>query len=223
MSLGLVLDVRDVNGDIEALPATGDDAEVVATKSGTPEARATVGVVVKEDGERVRVCVADRREENESFDCESRRSRRANMGDARVDFALRVPHGVRLVATTCNGSVSAASLDRPVELATVNGSIRATGVVPVHARTTNGSIFVSMPSHWDEDVELQTVNGNIELSVPDGSNAELVARAVHGGVLAHLPVTSIDSARETRIVLGRGGHAVSARTVNGTIVLGPGV
>ena len=60
----------------------------------------------------------------------------AGNNDVRVDFDVRVPRGVRLLARTVNGRIMAA-VREPGELSTVNGEVTA--------QTSNGTFSTEFP------------------------------------------------------------------------------
>ena len=66
----------------------------------------------------------------------------------KVDFTVRVPARVHLVATTVNGDVSADRIGGNVHATTVNGDIDVTAAGYVKASTVNGGIEASLGRMW---------------------------------------------------------------------------
>jgi len=121
--------------------------------------------------------------------------------DVRVDFMVRVPAGVRLVANTVNGDIQAEGLRSDVQAGTVNGRLNI---------QTAG--FVSNAA---------TVNGDIELDLPGDLNAEFHATMVNGQVDSDFPivVTGRFNRRNLTGRIGSGGPDLRVSTVNGNVRL----
>ena len=110
--------------------------------------------------------------------------------DVEVDFEVRVPAGVRLVAHTVNGGIQAEGLAGPVEAETVNGAVRLSTSAYASAETVNGSITAALGSaEWTEPLSFNTVNGGIHLTLPAKLDVDLRARTLNGVVDSDFPVT----------------------------------
>ncbi|MGH7717315.1 MAG: DUF4097 family beta strand repeat-containing protein [Gemmatimonadaceae bacterium] len=143
--------------------------------------------------------------------------------DVRVDFAVRVPRGVKVNASTVNGAIEVDGAGADVEVETVNGRIEAASTSgPVRAETVNGSIVARMDSLSGEgDIQLETVNGSITAYVPASFDAILEAETVNGRITSEFPITIMGklSPKHLRGTIGRGGRNVSLETVNGSVQL----
>src|SRR5690606_10756226 len=189
---GKAIEVRGINGDIRAERATGDAVEVTAVKRGRgsdPE-RVTIEVVPHGDG--VTICaVYPSRDAARPNEC------RPGGGNGRVrdtgvvvEFVVRVPEGVRLVAATVNGKIEARDLASDAALTTVNGSISVSTTGLARASTVNGSIDAVLGrADWTGALEFNTVNGSITVELPEGLSAELEAATVNGRISTEFPVT----------------------------------
>ncbi|HLU25112.1 MAG TPA: DUF4097 family beta strand repeat-containing protein [Longimicrobiales bacterium] len=224
LSPGQTLEVRGINGKISAMPAAGDLIEVVAEKSGRRSDPDEVEIRVVEHRGGVTICAVypspPDREPNGCAPGGSRNSTRDN--DVKVDFTVRVPAGIRLVAATVNGNVSAEGLRGDVESTTVNGSIHVTATGLVRARTVNGSIEVELGrTDWQGDLSFETVNGAITVALPGDLHTELRAETLNGSITADFPITISGRIARNRIhgTIGDGGRTLRLRTVNGGIRL----
>ena len=131
LAQGKTLEVRGVNGDVDATLASGSDIEVTAVKRGRDDDPAEVKVEVVEHGDGVTICAVypDRRGRNR---CAPGNGYKMNTedNDVSVHFTVRLPAGVKLDAHTVNGSVEADGLRSDIEVATVNGEVQASTTGP---------------------------------------------------------------------------------------------
>jgi hypothetical protein len=140
-----------------------------------------------------------------------------------VLMRVRVPDGVRTVARSTNGSISAQGLASEVDAATTNGNvnIRTTGEV-VNATTTNGSITASLGRlRGDQPMRFTSTNGSVTVYAPASLSADLEMSTVNGALSSDFPLTMTGSFRRNSIKasLGQGGRALIVRTTNGDVAL----
>lgn len=226
MSSGQTLEIKGVNGDVRAVLADGDEAEVTATKRSRRSDVDEVEIKVIEHADGVTICAVyptprRSRQENECAPGDDGHMNTED-NDVTVTFVVKVPRGVNYVGHTVNGEIRAAGLRSNVEVATVNGSVRISTSGRAIANTVNGSIEASMGSaDWGEDVAFTTVNGEISLDLPSEVNAELRASTVNGDIISDFPVTVRGRFGPRRVsgTLGSGGHELELETVNGSITL----
>jgi hypothetical protein len=227
---GKTLEVRGVNGAIDASAAAGDEIEVLAAKRAHRSDPASVRVEVIEHGEGVTICAvypdADNRRKNE---CRPGGGGHMNTrdNDVNVHFTVRVPRGVAFVPVTVNGEVKATGLDGDVTASTVNGSIRVSTNGRAEAQTVNGSIEATAGrADWTEDAVFKTVNGSITVTLPASAGAELKAETLNGEIETSFPVTNTTTGRLARRrlsgTIGGGGPSLQMSTVNGSIRLRSG-
>lgn len=224
---GKEIEIKGVNGDIRASRATGSAVEVKARKSwkhSNPD-EVTIEVIEHEDG--VTICAKYPAVHGKENVCAPGNQGTMNThdNDVRVDFDVRVPAGVRLVARTVNGAIGAEGLQSPVEARTVNGAVRVSTSVYASAETVNGSIIAAMGSaEWPEPIEFTTVNGAIKLTLPGKLDADFSAETVNGSIETDFPVTVTGHVSRRRIqgTIGKGGRRLELGTVNGDIVLRSG-
>lgn len=219
---GQVLEIRGVNGPVEAVPSSGDRVVVTAEKSARRSDPDEVRVVMVEHDRGMTFCAvyptpSGERENRCASGDDYRSSVRNN--DVSVHFRVEVPAGVRLDIRTVNGDVDARELISDVDARTVNGDVEVTTRGFARARTVNGSITAAMGRWMPQGAEFETVNGSIELDLPDDVDADLDASWVNGGLDSDLPLM-VDGRVGRRSVQGRlgdGGPDLDIKTVNGSI------
>jgi len=229
LAAGKTIEVRGVNGDVDAEPATGNTVEIVAVKRAEDDDPDEVKIEVVESAEGVTVCAVyptPRRARRENR-CAGGDAYQMNVNDndVSVNFKIRVPRGVRLDAHTVNGSIDATGLTADAELNTVNGSINVTTSGIVEAQTVNGRIDARIGrSDWTGTLEFHTVNGGITITAPADLSTDLDASAVNGGIESDFPVTVSGrmDRQNLRGRIGSGGRQLELETVNGGIKIRKG-
>lgn len=219
--------IRNLNGAIIVEHAIGDSVVVTAQKSwrhGDPESVQIVNV--PSDGS-VTVCALWNAATSECGPGGVYRMKggKGGHGDVAVRFIVRLPDGVRLDASTVNGSVTAGGTSGQLTLETVNGSVTVDGAAGgVSAHTVNGSVTATVRDLTDaSELDLKTVNGSIRASVPAEINAQLEASTVNGKVHTDLPIQMVGriNPRSIRATLGSGGLPLRLKTVNGSVTIVP--
>ncbi|UCF41340.1 MAG: DUF4097 family beta strand repeat protein [Gemmatimonadota bacterium] len=226
LATGMAVEVKGINGDIEALPASGNQVEVTAVKREGRRgyAEEVTFEVVEHDG-GITICAMYPSEPGKREN-ECREGGHGHMSvhdnDTEVDFTVRVPAGVDLVARTVNGNVDTGAMGGDVWAFTVNGSIEITAAGYAHANTVNGSIRAHMGrSDWQGDLEFQTVNGSITVELPADLSARVEASTVNGDMQTDFPLTIQGRWGPRRLsgTIGEGGRTLRLSTVNGGISL----
>lgn len=221
---GKTIEVRGVNGDIRAERASGDLVEVTAVKRANRSDPESVTIEVVPHGDGVTICaVYPNRRASRPNECRpGGGSNSVRNNDVTVEFTVRVPAGVRLVAASVNGELEARDLASEAVLSTVNGSVDVSTTGLARASTVNGSIeAVVGRADWTGDLEFTTVNGSITIELPEGLGAELEAQTVNGEISSDFPLTVSGrlSPRRLRGTIGEGGRRLRLTTVNGAIRL----
>ncbi len=221
---GQTLEIKGVNGSIHAEYASGADVQVSARKTAWRSDPSSVRVEVVPYEGGVTICSVYPSDQGRPNECKPGDGGRMNTrnNDTKVDYTVRLPKGVRFVAKTVNGIVSATGLQSDVEAHTVNGKITlaTTGVASAH--TVNGGIEASLGStSWNDQLEFTTVNGSVDLTVPAGLNAEVHASTVNGGLTTDFPLTVSGrwGPKSLNGRIGNGGRNLKLSTVNGGIWL----
>ena len=225
LAAGRVIEIKGINGNVEATPAAGGEVEVVAVKRarhGNPD---DVRIEVVRHGDGVTICaVYPTPEGREPNTCSAGPNDRSNVqnNDTNVNFTVRVPAGVRFTGKTVNGKVDANGLTADVEARTVNGGINVSTTGLARATTVNGSITVVMGrADWSDELEFKTVNGGIDLSVPGSLNAQVQVKTLNGDISTDFPMTVTGTVSKRRLngTVGAGGRDLLLETVNGSVQL----
>jgi hypothetical protein len=222
---GDAIEIKGVNGEIEAEPASGQEVEVRARLSGKRSDPDEVEMVVIEHSGGVTICAlypSTRRDEpNECLPGTEGRNNVKN-NDVKVRFSVRVPSGVNFVGRTVNGGVQALGLGGDVRVGTVNGDVDVSANGLVEASTVNGSITATMGrADWRGVLDFSTVNGSVTIEMPDEVNADVSISTVNGHITSDYPLT-VDgrfSPRHVKGTIGNGGRALVVKTVNGSVQL----
>lgn len=215
-----LLQIKNVNGAIEASGVNGETIEVVAYRSGDDKDQVRIELVNSPEG--VTICAVYPGHGN-TCEAGDRMHQEVHDVHAKVEFTVKVPRNLRFDARTVNGKVRAEELGRFVRATTVNGSVDVSTDAWAQASSVNGGVKVRMGrADWDGTLKISTVNGSIDLEVPAGVNTDVRFSAVNGSLESDLPLTiSSQSGRwgpkklEGRI--GSGGRELNVNTVNGSL------
>ena len=217
------LEIRTLLGTIEAVGSAGDSIRVFAVREG--DGRGDVQVKAIDRGNRITVCAS-----HPSSDADgvvgcgtagpSADGRKQMRSDARVNFRVELPKGIKLIGRAVDGGISVDALQGDVEVSTVNGNvmIRTTGAA--EATTVNGDIDASIGRVASSDNAFKTVNGSVTLLMPSELGALINASSVTGKVNTELPL-QVREAKRSKLsgTLGAGGPEVSVKTVAGDVHL----
>jgi DUF4097 and DUF4098 domain-containing protein YvlB len=222
---GKTLEIHNVNGEIDAEPASGRQIEVVAVKEEGRRGDADeveIRRVDFEDG--VVICAvypAPRGKPENTCEPGGGRMNTQN-NDTEVHFRVRVPAGIRLVAHTVNGGVDARGLRSDVDAASVNGGVTVATSGVAEASSVNGAVDVTMGrADWDGVLKFTTVNGALSVTLPGSLDADVRAQTVNGDMESDFPLTVRGKwgPRKMSGTIGRGGRSLVLETVNGEIAL----
>ena len=227
LAAGRTLEIKGVNGSIQATAGPGDRVEVVATRRGRRNDPEAVRIETVEHAGGITVCAvypsADAAKPNECAPGEGGRMNVRN-NDVNVEFQVKVPAGVKLRARTVNGAVEATGLTADADAETVNGSVKLETTGVARAETVNGSVNVAMGrADWSDDLAFKTVNGSIRVTLPSNAGASVDAEVVNGSIQSDFPVSGGRAAkRRLTGTIGAGGRNLSLETVNGSIHIAQG-
>jgi DUF4097 and DUF4098 domain-containing protein YvlB len=223
---GQTLEIKGVNGSIQAGPASGGDVEIVATRRGRRHDPNEVEIKVVQYGGGVTLCAVYPSVGGRPNECAPGDSGHMSVrnNDVNVDFVVKVPAGVRFTARTVNGAVEAIGLGGDVDAETVNGSIRIDTTGVARGETVNGSVQASMGrADWTSDLAFKTVNGSIRLTLPSSASTTVDAEVVNGSIETDFAVEGGKvSRRRLTGTIGGGGRGLSLETVNGSIHISQG-
>ena len=212
------LEIGNVNGPIQVVPAAGDQVEVTASRrvnaASTEQARAflqAVEMVEETAADRVSVQARVERGEEGGF---------GQRPQLHIEYLVKLPPGLNASFTTENGGVRLENVEGTLTAASTNGGVTSRGISgSLKASTVNGGLQIDM-ARVAGDVEVTTVNGGVRLELPADVSGSLDARAVNGGVSVddRFPLESAE--RERLRVIGRlngGGPRIAAQTTNGGV------
>jgi hypothetical protein len=223
---GDVIEIKGINGSINALLATRNEVVVAAQKDGNLSDPATVDIVVVPHAGGVTICAVYPDVPGQPTNVcapgdQARLTSRDN--DVEVTFTVAVPPDVNFDALTVNGTVTGSNLQSDASAIVVNGGVTITTTELAEAVVVNGNIDVAMgEGNLDRDLEFVTVNGNVTVQAPANTNAVAELTAANGNANSDFALTRID-AGSMQGTLGSGGFDLTLVTVNGnvTLVRGP--
>lgn len=225
LGAGQTIEIKGINGDIQATPSSSGEVEVAAAKTARRSNPADVRIEVVPHAGGVTICAVypsvPGREPNT---CEPGSGGHSNTkdNDTSVHFQVRIPYGVGFLARTVNGEINADSLQGDVDAKTVNGSIKLSTSGLATANTVNGSVNVTMGrADWPTGATFKTVNGGITLTLPGVFDADLSADTLNGSITTDFPITINGEVSPRRLhgTVGNGGRELKLSTVNGSIKL----
>ncbi|HEY0020924.1 MAG TPA: DUF4097 family beta strand repeat-containing protein [Longimicrobium sp.] len=251
---GQQIEIRGIVGDVRAEVASGDQVEVVGRRSGDNADRVRIEVVEGDDG--VTICAIypqRRREGRPDGDRGGRGGSRdwcggddTNEGEidaeeARIDFTVRVPAGVKFAAQVVAGDVYATSLRSPVDVATVSGNVEVSTTGTARAASVSGNVNATFGQTDGEEMEFATVSGDVVLRMAGNVGAEVSAQTLSGEIESDFDLrmgsmsgddeenededdeggfhVNLDIGRQAKGTIGRGGPELSVTTVSGDIRL----
>jgi hypothetical protein len=222
LAAGRLIEIKGINGNVEAEPASGGEVEVVAVKRSRRSDPESVRIEVVRHAEGVTICAVYPNVEGREANTCAHGSNHSNVhdNDVSVNFTVRVPAGVRFAGQTVNGKVEANNLSADVEARTVNGGINVSTTGVASAQTVNGSITVVMGrADWSDDLEFKTVNGSIDISAPASLSTQVDAKTLNGEISTDFPITVQGTFSRRRLTgtIGGGGRELRLETVNGSV------
>ena len=221
VAAGKTLEIRGINGSIDAEPASGSEVVVTATKTADHSDPAEVKIAVVQTAGNVTICAVYPGSSNRCGSGDDYRMNTRN-NDVQVRFHAQVPAGVAFTARNVNGAVAAAGLAGPVDVGTVNGAVRVeTSAGEARGHTVNGSVTATVRGGGSNPLSFETVNGGVTVSLPRDLNADLDAATVNGSIETDFPVTVTGRLGRHHLkgAIGRGGRPLKIATVNGTVRL----
>ena len=221
---GQNVEIRGVNGGIDAQPSSSGQIEVVALKTAEKSDVRDVRIVVLPHPQGVTICAVYPDVDGERNEClpggGGRNATKDN--DVKVQFNVRVPAGVTFTGRTVNGGIDARDLDGRATLNTVNGKIEISTSSYASAKTVNGSIEARLGrGDWQDALEMKTVNGSITVHLPGTVSTDVNARTVNGKILSDFPISIREAGKRSLkgTIGGGGGRGLALETVNGSITL----
>ena len=219
LASGGTLELININGRIDAEPASGKTVELVGRRT----AKASSDEAAKELLGRIEM----REEVGEGrVRIEVRIPRLSGFAGHEVEWTVKVPSGVNVDLRTVNGGLKLAGLDADISATTTNGGVTGRNIAAqvINASTVNGGVDIDLsePLSAAARIDLESVNGGVALGLPSESRATISARAVNGGVrVSDLDIQrepqsgAFESKRRLDGTLNGGGGRINLSTVNG--------
>jgi len=204
--------LENVNGSVHVEGWDRNEVEVRAVKTAQNDPRDVDRVEIDVESHPCRVDVHTRYPDGEG-------------AGVAVEYHIHVPNRVLLGSVhTVNGNLIVRGIDGGGELRSVNGDVEVLeSSGRFNAKTTNGNLRLELRELGDgAPMNLETVNGSVELGLPWDARADLNVRNMNGDLYSEFPVTSTTALPGSQAFhgrVGRGGGAISVRTVNGGIRL----
>jgi hypothetical protein len=239
---GNQIEIRGLIGNVRAEAASGDQVEVVGRRVGDDADHVRVEVVETDEG--VVICTIYPRSRRGGDDRERRSSRgddacehghsgelEVDADEARIDFTVRVPAGVRFAARTVQGDIQAEGMRGPVDAASVAGNVRVSTTSTARAATVSGNVEATFGETDGDEMEFASVSGNVIVRLADGVGAEVEAHTLSGSIQSDFDLRMgpeqehnnddhgihIQIGRQASGTIGRGGPELSLNTVSGNI------
>jgi hypothetical protein len=213
-----VVVVKNVNGNIAAEAASGDEVEVTAEKSGPRADEVKIEMVQRPDGVTFCAILPGMRENDH---CKQNGEQHSNNRheETKVDFTVRVPENIRFSAENVNGNVTANNMGRVVRASSVNGRVRVSTKSWAEVSSVNGNVEARMgAADWPDTLRIETVNGSVELEMPGDMSSDVAFKSVNGELESDFPLTvqGSMSGHSMKGRIGNGGRELKIETVNGS-------
>lgn len=224
VAAGRAIEIKGINGGIEARAASGSEVVVTATKRGRSRDTELVRIEMVDHEGGVTICaVYPPRRSDKPNECRPGEGSGSNShNETEVEFLVQVPKGVHFVGRTVNGGIEAEGMPDDAFAYTVNGGVKVTAGGEARAETVNGSIRASMGrADGRGPLSFKTVNGGITVELPASVAADVHAETVNGGIETDFPLTVKGKWVGRRVdgQIGGGGRRLELETVNGSITL----
>jgi hypothetical protein len=246
------IEIRGLLGDVVAERASGDQVEVVGRRIGDDADRVRIEVVEGADG--VVICAIyptrpgrhdrdTRHRDSDDGPCDNGMHGELDVDDdeARIDFTVRVPAGVRFAARTVDGDIRAEDLRSDVDAATVSGNVRVATTGTARAATVSGDVDATFGQADGEGMEFASVSGNVIVRLAGNVGARVEAHTLSGDIRSDFEGVrvrpggasededdgdddggfhiNIEIGKEASGTIGGGGPELSLNTVSGNIHL----
>ena len=138
----------------------------------------------------------------------------------RVDVAVFVPAGARVVVRTKDGMIQANGLENDVELESAGGDVFLTTTGTAQVSAGRGDISAELKrDHWGRKPRLITREGDITLRLPKNADARVQIRARGEISLGEDARLERRTAGKAVVTFGQGTHDLSLETQRGAVTL----
>jgi DUF4097 and DUF4098 domain-containing protein YvlB len=209
------LSLKNINGNLTVEGWDKDRIEVTIVKTASSqELMEKIRVEARMDDNYLRIV-------GDFEDMDDDDGRNFNSKIAKIEFALKVPHGTRIhTIELINGNVELHNIEGDVDASSVNGRVSGEKLGgDVELATVNGEVSLVASGSVDS-IRLHSVNGSVTLVLPKSFDANISAGTLHGDIYG-MNGLDVDEARFTgssmQGKIGKGGLKVDLNTVNGSI------
>jgi putative adhesin len=229
VNAGTTVFVRNTNGSVKVMPATDGNVKVTAEARwhrGDPKQDVKFVADHNQNSGNTTICAvwgAGSCTEGNYTIKNSKLSDKilGHSTDAKINFTIYVPTGVKIDVLTVSGSIGAATT-APVKARTANGSIKvATSVGPVDAETVNGDVDVRMTTLGaDGPVRAHSINGSVAAYLPEKFDGNVDISSVLGALSSDYPgLVKKGESKDLTGTIGAGGRKIEIGTVTGEAAL----
>jgi hypothetical protein len=255
MPKGSTIEVRGVIGGIRGVAARGNEVEVVGTRvRGRRGDPAAVEIRVIREVSRIIICTiypqddrSDRRrpEEKNPDSCEQAQQdapRVRGGNDTRIDFEVRVPEGVNLVAQTVTEGVTLSGIRANAEGYSVAGDVRLSDIrgtavdaasisgditfdrvdaSQLYAGTLSGDVLFQGTVRREGDYSLLSYTGELKVNLPSQAGVTLNVISPSDGLHSSVALTPRTGHTRRRFSgrQGNGSAHMSLTTLNGEVTI----
>lgn len=151
------------------------------------------------------------------------------------DYEIQIPGGAQLELKELNGSIEVKNSSGNFKVKTLNGRIDMQEIAGAGSvKSLNGAVQVAFTRNPTAESSFDTLNGPIDIYFQPSLNADIAFKTLRGGVYSDFDVTTVPTVIKgdgsgTRFIYrtggrmkvraGKGGPALSFRTLNGAIRL----
>lgn len=248
--------LRNIVGDVAIEPGSGRALEVTAVKRGgrhgDPE-DVEIRAVDLDGGVAICVFYPGTRRRDEDDDRDRRAARRSvdpcrregrwgndDRNDTRVDFTVRLPADLVVDLKTVAGDVTGRGLRGDLDLGTVSGRLRLTGVHAstleassvsgdvelgdvdardVSAETVSGDVTYTGSLRQDGRYDFKTLSGDVEITLPAEPDATLRGTTFSGRFYSDFPTAPEGRRRRNRFnaTWGSGSASIDVESFSGDV------
>ncbi len=140
-----------------------------------------------------------------------------------ASYDIRVPVNTDLTIKTNNGGINISDIRGAIKFDLNNGGVVLDRIAgSVRGQTVNGNLTFNLSGNkWEGDgIDARTTNGSVFISVPENYSARFETGTKRGNFYVNLPIEKQpDNKYELNLNLGAGGATIRALTNNGQVTI----
>jgi hypothetical protein len=210
---GLPIEIENPLGDLRIRAGDDERVVVIAAVQRHRDDPAREHLTLEDGSGRIRVAAAFAPDEGGRSPAGSRR---------RIDLAVAVPPGARVVARTVDGLVEVKGHGGELEIETRSGAVRLWVAGSPRVRTDSGKIEVYLTAPgWSRAATLESSTGDVMLSFPPEAAADAIleGRGIFGTHFSLAVERVGPETRRGRARIGKGGSEVRLLSRTGELRL----